>query len=101
MVKLVHIVGTLSSGKTFKGLTDETLAWQTGRSLELETHREGIEGITVFIRPEVVAEVALDGVQVSPRYAGGVALRFARLVAYRPDRSAAEADTIETVRSLL
>ena len=85
-------------GKTFKGLTDETLAWQTERFLELETHREGI---TVFVRPELVAEIALDGVQTSTRYPGGVALRFARLKTYRSDKSPAEADTIDSIRLLL
>lgn len=85
-------------GKTFKGLTDTTLAWQTERFLELETHREGI---TVFVRPEVVVEIALDGVQVSTRYPGGIALRFARLKRYRDDKSAAEADTIESLRALV
>ncbi|MEW6471781.1 MAG: ATP-dependent DNA ligase [Actinomycetota bacterium] len=85
-------------GKTFKGLTDQTLAWQTERFLELETHREGI---TVFVRPELVAEIALDGVQTSTRYPGGVALRFARLKRYRDDKSPAEADTIDSIRLLL
>jgi DNA ligase 1 len=85
-------------GKTFKGLTDRTLAWQTERFLELETHREGI---TVFVRPEIVAEVALDGVQTSTRYPGGVALRFARLKTYRSDKTPAEADTIDSLRALL
>jgi DNA ligase-1 len=85
-------------GKTFKGLTDATLAWQTERFLELETHREGI---TVFVRPEMVAEIALDGVQTSTRYPGGVALRFARLKTYRSDKSPAEADTIDSIRALL
>jgi DNA ligase-1 len=85
-------------GKTFKGLTDKTLAWQTERFLELETHREGI---TVFVRPEIVAEVALDGVQTSTRYPGGVALRFARLKTYRSDKNPAEADTIDSLRALL
>ena len=85
-------------GKTFKGLTDATLAWQTERFLELETHREGI---TVFVRPEVVAEIALDGVQTSTRYPGGVALRFARLKTYRSDKSPAEADTIDSIRTML
>jgi DNA ligase-1 len=84
-------------GKTFKGLTDATLAWQTERFLELETHRVGI---TVFVRPAVVAEIALDGVQTSTRYPGGVALRFARLKRYREDKSPAEADTIDSIRSL-
>jgi DNA ligase-1 len=85
-------------GKTFKGLTDATLAWQTERFLELETHREGI---TVYVRPEMVAEIALDGVQTSTRYPGGVALRFARLKTYRSDKTPAEADTIDSIRDLL
>ena len=85
-------------GKTFKGLTDQTLAWQTERFLELETHREGI---TVFVRPELVAEIALDGVQTSSRYPGGVALRFARLKTYRSDKDPAEADTIDSIREML
>jgi ATP-dependent DNA ligase len=79
-------------------MTQKTLEWQTRRFLELETHREGI---TVFVRPQVVAEIALDGVQVSTRYPGGVALRFARLKRYREDKSPMEADTIESVRLLL
>jgi len=85
-------------GKTFKGLTDDLLRWQTDRFLELEASREGI---VVFVRPEVVVEVAIDGVQSSPRYAGGVALRFARVRRYRDDKRPDETDTIETVRSLL
>jgi DNA ligase-1 len=85
-------------GKTFKGLTDELLTWQTERFLELETHRTGH---VVFVRPELVAEIALDGVQSSTRYAGGVALRFARVRRYRPDKSPAEADTIGAVRAML
>jgi DNA ligase-1 len=85
-------------GKTFKGLTDKTLAWQTERFLELETRREGI---TVFIRPVIVAEIALDGVQTSTRYPGGVALRFARLKRYRDDKSPADADTIDALRACL
>ncbi|HVW34383.1 MAG TPA: ATP-dependent DNA ligase [Acidimicrobiia bacterium] len=85
-------------GKTFKGMTQKTLEWQTERFLELETYREGI---TVFIRPEVVAEIALDGVQVSKRYPGGVALRFARLKGYRDDKSPADADTVDDLRSLI
>jgi len=83
-------------GKTFKGMTDEMLAWQTERFLELETHREGH---VVHVRPVQVVEIAIDGVQRSSRYAGGVALRFARVLRYRDDKTAAEADTIETVRS--
>jgi DNA ligase-1 len=85
-------------GKTFKGLTDELLTWQTERLQAIATSQEGI---AVFVRPELVVEIALDGVQRSPRYAGGVALRFARVRRYRDDKTAAEADTIETVRSLL
>jgi len=73
------------------------LAWQTERFLELETHREGH---VVFVRPEQVVEIAFDGLQRSTRYPGGVALRFARVVRYREDKSAADADTIETVRAL-
>jgi DNA ligase-1 len=83
-------------GKTFKGLTDELLRWQTERFLELETHRNDWQ---VFVRPEQVVEIAFDGVQTSPRYPGGVALRFARVIRYRDDKPAAEADTIDTVRS--
>jgi DNA ligase-1 len=90
--------GFVMVGKTFKGLTDEVLRWQTERFLELESHRSGI---VVFVRPELVVEIALDGVQASPRYPGGVALRFARVKGYRPDKSPAEADTIDTVRELL
>jgi ATP-dependent DNA ligase I len=84
-------------GKTFKGLTDEMLRWQTGRLQELETHRDRW---TVYVRPELVVEVKFDGVQRSPRYPGGVALRFARVVRYREDKSADEADTIQTVQAL-
>jgi len=85
-------------GKTFKGLTDALLTWQTEQLLERETHREGI---TVFVRPELVVEIALDGAQRSPRYPGGVALRFARVKRYRADKSPQEADTIDAVRALL
>jgi DNA ligase 1 len=85
-------------GKTFKGLTDTLLQWQTGRFLDLETHREGI---TVFVRPEVVVEIALDGVQTSTRYPGGIALRFARVKRYRGDKPPSEADTLESLRILL
>jgi DNA ligase-1 len=85
-------------GKTFKGLTDALLEWQTKRFLDLETHRDRR---TVFVRPEQVVEIAFDGVQRSTRYAGGVALRFARVKQYRNDKDAAEADTIDTVRSFL
>jgi DNA ligase-1 len=84
-------------GKTFKGLTDELLAWQTERLLELEDHRDDW---TVYVRPGLVVEIAFDGVQRSPRYPGGVALRFARVIRYREDKPAAEADTIDAVRAL-
>jgi DNA ligase-1 len=84
-------------GKTFKGMTDEMLAWQTERFLGLETSREGH---VVHVRPEQVVEIAFDGLQRSTRYAGGLALRFARVVRYRDDKTAAEADTIATVRSM-
>ena len=79
-------------------MTDEILAWQTERFLALETHREGH---VVHVRPEQVVEIAFDGVQRSTRYPGGVALRFARVVRYREDKSAAEVDTIDTVRAQL
>jgi len=84
-------------GKTFKGLTDELLAWQTERFLALETHREGH---AVHVRPEQVVEIAFDGIQTSRRYPAGMALRFARVKRYRDDKPAAEADTVETVRAI-
>ena len=89
--------GFVMLGKTFKGLTDELLAWQTSRLLELESRRDAY---TVYVRPELVVEIAFDGVQRSPRYPGGLALRFARVLRYREDKSAAEADTINMVRAL-
>jgi ATP-dependent DNA ligase I len=89
--------GFVMLGKTFKGMTDEMLAWQTERLLELETARDRA---TVHVRPELVVEVAFDGVQASPRYPGGLALRFARLKGYRPDKAVAEADTIDAVRAI-
>jgi DNA ligase-1 len=89
--------GFVMLGKTFKGLTDELLGWQTEKLLELETGREGI---TVQVRPELVVEIAFDGVQTSPRYPGGVALRFARVLRYRDDKRANEADTLAQVRAL-
>jgi DNA ligase-1 len=89
--------GWVMLGKTFKGLTDELLTWQTARFLELEDHRDDW---TVYVRPEQVVEIAFDGVQRSPRYPGGVALRFARVLRYRADKPAAEADTIDAVRAL-
>jgi DNA ligase-1 len=89
--------GFVMLGKTFKGMTDEMLAWQTERLLELETRRDAH---VVHVRPGLVVEVAFDGVQGSRRYPGGVALRFARVKRYRPDKRADEADTIETVRAI-
>ena len=86
--------GFVMLGKTFKGLTDAMLAWQTEKLLELETGREGH---VVHVRPELVVEIAFDGVQTSPRYPGGVALRFARVLRHRPDKPAAQADTLEAV----
>jgi DNA ligase-1 len=85
-------------GKTFKGLTDELLAWQTAEFPKYEDHRTDW---AVHLRPHLVVEIALDGVQVSSRYAGGVALRFARVVRYRPDKEPPEADTIDAVRAML
>jgi len=84
-------------GKTFKGLTDEMLTWQTQRLLELEVSRTERQ---VFVVPELVVEVAFDGVQTSPRYPGGMALRFARVLRYRTDKRSAEADTVEEVRAV-
>ena len=85
-------------GKCFKGLTDELLRWQTDALLARETDRRGI---AVLVRPELVVEIALDGVQSSTRYPGGVALRFARVKRYRPDKRADEADVIDDLRALL
>jgi ATP-dependent DNA ligase I len=90
--------GFVMVGKCFKGLTDELLRWQTEALLVLETSRRGI---AVIVRPELVVEIAIDGVQSSTRYPGGVALRFARVKRYRPDKDAGEADTIEDLRALL
>lgn len=89
--------GFVMVGKTFKGLTDQLLEWQTGRIQELEERRTKS---TVWVRPELVVEIALDGVQASSRYPGGVALRFARVRGYRPDKDPTDADSIETVRAL-
>ncbi|HEX4656213.1 MAG TPA: ATP-dependent DNA ligase, partial [Streptosporangiaceae bacterium] len=93
-------------GKTFKGLTDEMLAWQTTRLLELadpplgdRPDRREAFGV-VRVRPELVVEIAFDGVQASRRYPGGLALRFARVVRFRPDKNPAEADTIGAVREI-
>jgi DNA ligase-1 len=85
-------------GKCFKGLTDELLEWQTNALLERETSRRGI---AVLVRPELVVEISLDGVQSSTRYPGGVALRFARVKRYRADKEADGADTIDDLRALL
>ena len=89
--------GFVMLGKTFKGMTDEMLDWQTAKLLELETRREPH---VVYVRPELVVEVAFNGIQASPTYAGGLALRFARVVRYRPDKAADQSDTIEAVRQL-
>ena len=90
--------GYVMVGKTFKGLTDELLRWQTGRFQELEVRRTAG---TVWVEPVTVVEIAIDGVQQSPRYPGGIALRFARVKRYRDDKVPAEADTIQTLRGLL
>ena len=84
-------------GKTFKGMTDEMLTWQTERLLELETRRDRY---AVYVRPELVVEIAFDGVQTSPRYPAGMALRFARVLRYRDDKSAPEADTVSMLRAI-
>jgi DNA ligase-1 len=89
--------GFVMLGKTFKGMTDEMLAWQTTRLLELAERKTDW---VVHVRPELVVEIAFDGVQTSTRYPGGVALRFARVLRYREDKPAAEADTIDAVRAL-
>jgi ATP-dependent DNA ligase I len=89
--------GFVMLGKTFKGLTDATLEWQTAEFLARETGRDAH---IVHVRPELVVEIAFNDLQASPHYPGGLALRFARLKRYRPDKTAAEADTIETVRAL-
>jgi ATP-dependent DNA ligase I len=89
--------GFVMLGKTFKGLTDKLLTWQTEELLRLEVSRDDY---TVFVRPELVVEIAFDGVQTSPRYPGGMALRFARVLRYRPDKRADQADAIDTVRAI-
>ena len=89
--------GFVMLGKTFKGMTDEMLAWQTKKLLELEVARDGI---TVYVRPELVVEVAFNEVQASTQYPGGVALRFARIKRYRTDKSPVETDTIGTVQEI-
>jgi DNA ligase-1 len=85
-------------GKTFKGMTDEMLAWQTERLRALALG-EGDGGV-VHVRPELVVEVAFDGLQASPRYPAGLALRFARVKRWRTDKRADEADTVEAVRRI-
>jgi DNA ligase 1 len=94
--------GFVMVGKTFKGMTDELLRWQTDelQKLAIASGREE-SGYVVYVRPEKVVEVAIDGVQRSPRYPGGVALRFARVRRYRPDKSPSDADRIESLQALL
>jgi DNA ligase-1 len=89
--------GFVMLGKTFKGMTDEMLEWQTKRLLELEVARDGH---TVHVRPELVVETAFNEVQGSTQYPGGVALRFARIKRYRTDKTADQADTIAAVQRL-
>jgi DNA ligase-1 len=89
--------GFVMLGKTFKGLTDEMLAWQTERLLELEERRTAH---TVWVKPGLVAEIALDGLVASPRYPAGLALRFARVKGYRLDKGPDDVDTLETVRAI-
>lgn len=89
--------GFVMVGKTFKGLTDDLLRWQTET---FPQHEERRTASVVFLRPEIVVEIAIDGVQHSPRYPGGIALRFARVKGYRPDKAAADADTVQALRAL-
>jgi DNA ligase-1 len=84
-------------GKTFKGMTDAMLAWQTEELLKREVARDDW---IVSVRPELVVEITFNDLQASPRYPGGLALRFARVKGYRPDKKAQDADTIETVRTI-
>jgi len=93
--------GFVMLGKTFKGMTDEMLAWQTERFTELATSPTDRSSYVVEVRPEQVVEIAFDGLQRSTRYPGGLALRFARVLRYRDDKSVEEADTIESVRALV
>ena len=89
--------GFVMLGKTFKGMTDELLEWQTSALLAREVARDGH---VVFVRPELVVEIAFNDLQESPQYPGGLALRFARVKGYRPDKSAAEADTLATLQQI-
>ena len=89
--------GFVMLGKTFKGMTDELLDWQTTKLQELKVREVGQ---VVEVRPELVVEIAFNGLQDSPHYPGGLALRFARVVRYREDKKPEDADTIETVRHL-
>jgi ATP-dependent DNA ligase len=89
--------GFVMLGKTFKGLTDDMLAWQTGKLLELEVARDSY---TVYVRPELVVEIAFNDLQESPHYPGGLALRFARVKRYRSDKSADAADTFAAVQAI-
>jgi len=89
--------GFVMLGKTFKGMTDAMLEWQTGELLKREVARDEW---TVRVRPELVVEIAFNDLQASPRYPGGLALRFARVKGYRPDKKAEDADTIDTVRAI-
>jgi DNA ligase-1 len=89
--------GFVMLGKTFKGMTDDTLEWQTGRLQEIEVSRDRY---TVYVLPDLVVEVAFSDVQESPQYPGGLALRFARLKRYRPDKRPEQADTIDMVRGI-
>jgi DNA ligase-1 len=89
--------GFVMLGKTFKGMTDAMLAWQTEELLKRETERDEW---TVYVRPELVVEITFNDLQASPRYPGGLALRFARVKGYRPDKHASEADTMQTIRAI-
>ncbi len=89
--------GFVMLGKTFKGLTDELLAWQTRELLARELGREGH---TVFVRPELVVEIAFNDIQESPQYPGRLALRFARVKRYRSDKTAGQADTLQSIQNL-
>ena len=89
--------GFVMLGKTFKGMTDEMLAWQT---TELQKLAIGDDAYTVYVQPQLVLEIAFNDIQSSPRYPGGLALRFARVKRYRLDKRPEDADTMETVRAL-